>query len=212
VQLPLSKHVDRLRGGTRHSAALGLAERTDVLCLVVSEERGTISAAANGALDEINSRSELADRIQRFYRSRRALAAPRPLLWRVLRDRRVEKAAAVALALALWAGLALARQPIERSLAVPVELRGALSSARSSPEHVLVKLLGPRHRVLLLDPRGVSVRVAAHAAGAGMLAPTLAALDVRAPEGIEVLGVEPGAITLSISPAPPPVATGSASR
>ena len=45
-QLPLSKDFQKLhRTGTRHAAALGLAELTDALCLVVSEERGTISVA-----------------------------------------------------------------------------------------------------------------------------------------------------------------------
>ncbi len=102
VQLPLSRNVDRLRGGTRHSAALGLAERTDALCLVVSEERGTISAAANGALSQIRSRDELAERINGFYRARRALAAPSPVLRRILRDSPLEKVAALGLACGLW--------------------------------------------------------------------------------------------------------------
>ena len=42
--LPLSTNFDRLpRSGTRHAAALGISERSDALCLVVSEEQGTIS-------------------------------------------------------------------------------------------------------------------------------------------------------------------------
>lgn len=103
VQLPLSKNLQLLTGrGTRHSAALGLSERTDALCLVASEERGTISAAAHGNLREIRDEEELASLISHFYRQRRSLVAPRPLLVRVFQDHWVEKSAAFGAALALW--------------------------------------------------------------------------------------------------------------
>jgi diadenylate cyclase len=48
--LPLSDKVDRGHMGTRHRAALGLSERTDAVCVVVSEESGEISVAANGRM------------------------------------------------------------------------------------------------------------------------------------------------------------------
>ena len=50
------------RLGTRHRAALGIAERTDCIALIVSEETGRISIAMNGelvynlSLDEVKIR------------------------------------------------------------------------------------------------------------------------------------------------------------
>jgi diadenylate cyclase len=48
--LPLSDTILSPQIGTRHRAALGLAEETDALCIVVSEETGNISIAANRKL------------------------------------------------------------------------------------------------------------------------------------------------------------------
>lgn len=49
--LPLTKkeNLDR-RFGTRHRAAIGITEETDAICIVVSEERGTISIAYSGKI------------------------------------------------------------------------------------------------------------------------------------------------------------------
>ncbi len=47
--LPLSENIDLTRGmGTRHRAALGLAEESDALTVVISEETGQISVTMNG--------------------------------------------------------------------------------------------------------------------------------------------------------------------
>ncbi len=103
VQLPLSRALERLAGmGTRHSAALGLAERCDALCLVVSEERGSVSVAIDGSIEPVPNAQALATCLNRFYRDRRALPAPAPRLARALRDRPREKLASLLLAFVLW--------------------------------------------------------------------------------------------------------------
>ena len=63
--LPLSQNPRLSQSiGTRHRAALGLAEETDAVVVVVSEETGGISIAADGKLvrrlDAGSLRSELA--------------------------------------------------------------------------------------------------------------------------------------------------------
>jgi len=51
--LPLSlKESLPKRFGTRHRAAVGITEETDALAILVSEERGTISVARDGELQE----------------------------------------------------------------------------------------------------------------------------------------------------------------
>ena len=49
VTLPLSERMDTFHG-TRHRAALGITERTDAVAVVISEETGQISVAANGRI------------------------------------------------------------------------------------------------------------------------------------------------------------------
>lgn len=50
--LPHPSEIKDSSIGTRHKAAIGLAENTDGLIIVVSEEKGTISFAKNGKLEK----------------------------------------------------------------------------------------------------------------------------------------------------------------
>ena len=59
--LPLSKNQNLSRDlGTRHRAGLGVSEESDAIAIIVSEERGDISAAIDGQLKRHLSSGQLA--------------------------------------------------------------------------------------------------------------------------------------------------------
>ena len=53
--------------GTRHRAAIGITEETDMLCIVVSEENGIISVAQNGMLKRYITPERLTDILHDVY-------------------------------------------------------------------------------------------------------------------------------------------------
>ncbi len=100
--LPLSKEFAKITNlGTRHTAALGLSERTDALCLAVSEERGTITLARRGDLRAVGNLQEMKETIEAFFRDV-APSPPRQALLYFWRHNTAEKALALALAVLLW--------------------------------------------------------------------------------------------------------------
>lgn len=102
VHLPLSKNLGQLRYvGTRHAAALGISERSDALCLAVSEERGTVSAARRGRLEVIEGPEALRALLSDFRREMAPAEAPR--LWKdLIRKNWREKLFAIVATLVLW--------------------------------------------------------------------------------------------------------------
>ncbi len=66
--LPLSRNTQLGRTmGTRHRAALGLAEETDAVVLVVSEESGRISLAVDGHMETLLDREALRRRLGELF-------------------------------------------------------------------------------------------------------------------------------------------------
>ncbi len=205
VQLPLSRDGEKIDGlGLRHTAALGLTERTDALCLVVSEERGEVSVARGGVLTPVAGEDELAERIDGFYRETLPLARRRPAWQRLLLEERREKAAALGAAAALWAVLIWRAQPLDLTLEVPVRLENlpahvALGSVE--PARVPARVRGPRH--LLLPPHGVALLVDASDAGPGSSELRADAGDLTLPEG---LVARPLDVSIRLELGVPPVA------
>jgi len=74
--LPLSDQQDiRKTFGSRHRAALGIAEESDAVVLVVSEETGALSLAYDSKLYYDLSADEILDRLHLLLSEQRMIAA-----------------------------------------------------------------------------------------------------------------------------------------
>lgn len=147
VHLPLSSNLDQVGDcGTRHAAALGLAERSDALIVVVSEERGTVSIAEEGILEPLATAAELSPRLARFFHSN-PWQPDHPLSAGSLWKRLVLGAGAVTIACLLWFSVAFRLEQIQRVLTeVPIELRNVPANwiiEELTPNSLDVTVYGP---------------------------------------------------------------------
>jgi diadenylate cyclase len=100
--LPLSKEFGKITNlGTRHTAALGLSERTDALVICVSEEKGTIALAQDGEISNVTDLHVLKGLLERFFLEK-APKPPRQTLGDFFRVNLREKAIALAVSILMW--------------------------------------------------------------------------------------------------------------
>ncbi len=150
VRLPMSQ-TSRLpeEYGTRHHAAMGLAEQTDALVLVVSEERGSISSFHNGTMNPLGSIEEITATIKSHNVQENFLDLERL----GLRDRRTFVPLLVSLLIAavFWTTLVTVnRQVVAKALTLPLEYSApgeGLLLIGEKDEEVRVQLAGPKSEI-----------------------------------------------------------------
>ncbi|MGB3727765.1 MAG: DNA integrity scanning protein DisA nucleotide-binding domain protein, partial [Thermodesulfobacteriota bacterium] len=145
THLPLSKNFSQLKNrGTRHAAALGMAEVSDALCLVVSEERGTISIARSGVLKQL-SIEELKITLQNFHNE---INPPVQKITHIsITSNYKEKIISLFLAILLWFVFVHESKQVYRSFEIPVahtSLPKGLKVSEIEPQKVKVTFLGPK--------------------------------------------------------------------
>jgi len=201
AHLPLSTDTRQLQNrGTRHAAALGLSARTDSLCLVVSEERGVISVARHGKLEEVRDAGDLSRTLTGFYAE---VSPPRKVSFgRDLLTRHIGlKLAAFAIASLLWFLVVHEGAAEYRSFAVPVEfagLRTNLTVSSIRPNRVTVIVSGPRRSFYFVDQSGFQVHAKLFDLGAGTHELFLTATDLSLPSGIAFVNVVPRNVLFTI--------------
>jgi diadenylate cyclase len=201
VHLPLSSDFAQLgMRGTRHAAALGLAERSDALTIVVSEERGSISVARDGRLMELETPAEIARVIGEFQNA--SAAAPGHTDgWRSLRRNGRDLLLALGITAVLWVAVVQGSEVTETLVRVRVVVQDVPPGyvlENIQPQEVTVTASGPRRTLLLAGPDDFELDVDAILLQLGRRTFEVDSGDVKHPPGVHVLAVDPGRIELSV--------------
>jgi diadenylate cyclase len=201
IHLPLSRRVYATQGGTRHTAALGLAERCDALVFVVSEERGVISIAREGEIRETTSTAELGQELETFLAAHGAARENEQVSRRLIGSHGT-KLSALVIAATLWGMLVWDVEPVQRTFAVPVEFRSVpeqWSVHEVEPSEVRVTLDGPANQFQLLDSEQLRFSLAMEERRPGLHSIWLDAQALQVPSGLEVSAIDPQWVWFQVS-------------
>jgi len=206
AHLPLSKNLAQTAHvGTRHSAALGLAELCDALCLVVSEERGTITIASNGRLRQLDSPQELPVAIHSFLSDKFPAQEPSHLRLHLVRENWLAKALSICLAIGLWYLFVPGSKIVEVSYKVPVtveNLPANLQLEAIDPPVISATFSAPRRTFYLIDRKKIRVSANAALAELGRRTFALSEQDLRYPKELTLQEFTPHSFKISVKAAP----------
>ncbi|MCW5981989.1 MAG: DNA integrity scanning protein DisA nucleotide-binding domain protein [Bryobacteraceae bacterium] len=194
VHLPLSQNFEQIGShGTRHAAAIGLSERTDAFCIVVSEERGKVCVARYGEL-RVASREELAAGLRSFLAELDPGERKKYGRLAFLRKNLPEKALAVTLATVAWFSFTASSDMVQRIYQVPIVVENLPQSYALqdfTPAAVEVVFRGLDQDFELLDPNSLMVRIDAYAVSQGQRNFRISEADLRHPASLSVVDIRP---------------------
>jgi uncharacterized protein (TIGR00159 family) len=189
--------------GTRHRAALGLSERTDALCLVVSEERSEVSTVTNSDIKIWDTPEALSAQLIAWLG---VPDSPAPEMREFVKSTLIDnwryKLGALGLVAVTWLVLA-SQQEVNISIAAPIHYQNIpiqLIVDGQSATSVNLKLSGPRKDVKVLNEKDVRIHVDLTDLSAGNHVIKLAAKNVDVPLGVKVDSVTPQNIRVYLKP------------
>lgn len=189
------------RYGTRHRAALGLTERSDALCLVVSEERGEVSLVENQEITNYRKKEDLFRALQRgllFGRTRRRWTFPSG--WDFLKRNWRLRILALFTAVLLWVVI-VGPQRAELGLAVPIQygnLPPGMELTGKWMDKLEVRVRGSKAGLANLSPGSVRAVVDLSRAVTGLNYYRISERNVVVPPGITIAKIRPSDLHLNI--------------
>lgn len=159
AHLPLASELPRESryGGTRHAAALGLAERCDAFVIVVSEEHGTISVAHEGTIQRVETSADLKERLGQFWEQHYSSSPVQHSRWW---SRQVLQTAVLSLgvSLLLWFSFVYSPETVYQSFEVPIEYHDVPENwTLEGPSTARITLSGPGRAFRVIDPDQLAV-------------------------------------------------------
>ena len=193
--LPVSTHPDLPRTyGTRHRAAVGLAEDCDALAIVVSEERGSVSLAVNKEIHTVSSPETLVAELDSLL-----VPSPEPRLTRTLRavTRDLPVKAAVLVAVTIFWFLFGAQREVLTVLTVPVEFRNLPKNfelMKAEENEVTIHVAGGRELVKSLKEAAEAARIDLADAAPGYRYYEISPKNFYLPPGVSIRKILPSSI------------------
>ncbi|HEY5615580.1 MAG TPA: diadenylate cyclase [Bacteroidota bacterium] len=199
--LPLSGNLRKLqRAGTRHAAALGLAELTDALCLVVSEERGTISVAQHGTITTLNDADALRSVLNLFYDEMHP--ASEIGLWKnFFKKSYKELVIALGATVTLWFFFVHEAKVDYRTYLLPVSYENApagMEVERIEPAEIEVTFSGQRRAFWFVGNDQLNAKVKLLPDSRGTVRKTITRSEIVSPEGLTLESVEPNQVAVHL--------------
>ena len=196
--LPLSRRDDLPSYyGTRHRAALGLAEATDALVIAVSEERGDVVVARGSQLKIVKQKRRLGQILQEHL----GVALKKG------RESRKEKLAFIAAALfsvVLTTGVwFILSRGVDTLVTLPVPLEYtkrdlAMEIVKTSVNTVNLELEGSGALIKSIRPDQVQIRLDLSKSKAGSNTFTISRKNISLPPGIVLKGVTPSVVDVDL--------------
>lgn len=193
--LPLSKKEGLPEQyGTRHRAALGLSERTDAVCLVVSEERAEVSTVTGGEIQTWEDSELLAEKLKKLLGVPESIVgSPKDFIKEAFIQNWKAKLGALALVTMAWLVLA-SQQEVKTSITAPIRhlnIPSELVLGENSAESVSLTISGRRNSIRALRDQDIRVDVDLANLSSGMHQIRLSAKNVDLPLGVKVDNVMP---------------------
>jgi diadenylate cyclase len=204
--LPLSRDEDlSAKYGTRHRAAIGICERSDAVCVVISEERGEVSLVDGSQITHFKKRSEFTSAIGSSLSNHRgANGEQSPRTWQsvVLSNWRL-KLLALATSIFLWF-LIVGPQRSEIGISVPIQYTNLPSSMEIvGPwmDRIDVRARGSASGLESLRPGAVRAVVDLSKVTPGLNFFRMTPNSLQVPPGITIAQIRPSDLQLNIEAA-----------
>lgn len=202
VRLPISDSA-RLSNefGTRHHAAMGMSEKTNSLILVVSEERGMISAFVDGKMTRLTSEKEVVKEIDHHFSKLGFMQIGKGVT--VKRRTMLQVVVSMFIAIFFWSTLILGeKQIVERTLDIPIEYtsppNGTLLVGERMDE-LTVHATGPKSAMddfALSSPKAL-IDLSKMTEGEQIV--LLTAGNIKRPKFVTLLDIDPSEVKLSLA-------------
>jgi DNA integrity scanning protein DisA with diadenylate cyclase activity len=197
VILPLSKRTDLPpRFGTRHRAAIGLAEQTDAMVIVVSEERGKITLVLDKRVYDINDARVL----EKMLIQHAGGDSPVRDVKKQTRDLAIAAAVCLACVTGLWLSFSRGVETLATH-DVPVEFVKSdqkMEVFSSSASTIRLLVSGSRPLIRSLRPDRINVKLSLANTTPGRNSLSVGRNAISLPPGISVKNIEPSMLEVFV--------------